>query len=258
MKRISASLFLVCVLLLVLPAGTSSEDAAFPEPVGYVNDFTGMISPRARTLIDALARQVKAKTGAELVVATIPTTGGMDIERYSTELFMAWGIGEKGKDNGVLVLVAVEDQALWVKPGYGLEGAVPDAVAHRIYRDVLRPGFRAGRYDEALVTAGKLLAERILAEYGENLALEDSIPDRYLLTGRSGRQRRSPLLPFLFVLFPFSVFILFRVLGGRRGVGGRRGGFWIGGVGGSSGGFGGGFGGFGGGGCGGAGAGGGW
>jgi uncharacterized protein len=204
-----------------------------------------------------IAREVKAKTGAEIAVATVRTTGGRDVEEYSLDLYMAWGIGEKGKDNGVLLLVAVEDRQLWIKTGYGLEGTIPDAVAHVIYREVLRPGFRSGQYDQALVTAVRMLAERILAEEGKSLAYSDSVPGAFVLERPAGPPIPPWVVGLLFLFFPIFITLLVRRAGGSR-YGRRHGGFWIGGIGGSSGGFGGGFGGFGGGSAGGGGAGGGW
>jgi uncharacterized protein len=230
--------------------------------VGYANDFAGVMSPRAEQIINGIGREVKAKTGAEIAVAVVQSTGGADIEQYSIDLFMAWGIGEKDKDNGVLLLVAFSDKQLWIKTGYGVEGAIPDAEAHRIYRDILRPGFRSGDYDGALVAATRQLAELILAESGQTLAFADSAAYKYLADrGYAETQRASARRLYFMLLsffFPLSVFIALRVVASRRGYAARRTGFWMGGFGGASGGFGGGFGGFGGGSCGGGGAGGGW
>ncbi len=256
MKTFVRYIGLVYLAVCALYGASSIQAAAFPRPTGFVNDFADMISPQAEDVMTRIAEEVKAKTGAEIAVATIETTGGRDIEEYSVDLYMDWGIGQKGKDNGVLLLVALQDKELWIKPGYGLEGVIPDAVAHVIYREVLRPGFRSGQYDQALVTAVRMMAERILDEAGETLAYSDSVPGAYTLE----RPAASPMPPWvimlLFLFFPIFITLLARRLGGSRF--GRHGGFWIGGMGGSSGGFGGGFGGFGGGSAGGGGAGGGW
>ncbi len=257
-------LALTLALFALAPASGVSAQAepVLPRYAGYVNDYAQIASSQAEQVIDGIAREVKAKTGAEIAVVTIATTGGVDIEQYSVALFMDWGIGEKGKDNGVLLLVAFNDRQIWIKTGYGLEGAIPDAEAHRIYRDVLLPGFRAQRHDQALVAATRELAELILAENGESLAFADSAAYGNLVARgypddqrAAGRRLYFMLLSFF---FPLGVFIALRVMAARRGYVGRRTGFWIGGFGGSSGGFGGGFGGFGGGSCGGGGAGGGW
>jgi uncharacterized protein len=258
-----AALLIVAAVASITAVGAHAQtEPALPGYVGYVNDFVDMLSPQAEQVITGIAREVKAKTGAEIAVVTVSTVGGADIEEYSVELFMAWGIGEKGMDNGVLLLVALDDRQLWIKPGYGLEGAIPDAEAHRLYRDILQPGFRAGQYDQALVTATGQLAQLILAESGEALAFADSAAYGQLIARRHNDAQRAAAMRTYFMLlsffFPLGIFIALRVLAARRGYAGRRTGFWIGGFGGSSGGFGGGFGGFGGGSAGGAGAGGGW
>lgn len=256
-------------LALAASVGASGKKAAFPRPAGYVSDFADFISPEAETAIAGISEEVKQKTGAEIAVVTVETTGGRDIEEYAVDLFGDWGIGEKGKDNGVLVLVAAGDRKMWIKTGYGLEGAIPDAEAHRIYRDVLRPGFRAGKSDQALVTAVDMLAQAILAERGLAYAYGDSLPRSLVLAPGSGGQteageRGAPSLPLVatgFILFLVVLVILISVFASRYGYrrgSGIGGGFWTGGFGGSGGGFGGGFGGFGGGSCGGGGAGGGW
>jgi uncharacterized protein len=252
----------VFLLLLLVCAGAHGQSGKFPRPVGHVNDFAGFISSDTERLLNGIALEVKAKTGAEMAIVTIRTTGGEDVQEYAVDLFMDWNVGQKGEDNGLLLLIAVDDRQMWIKPGYGLEGAIPDAFAHGIYYDVLRPAFRSGRQDEGLVEATRMLAERILAEEGQTLAYDDTLAAR--MVARPGERaqvtKRRAFSMLLSALFPMLVFILIIISAARRGV--RRGsGFWIGTGGrggGSFGGFGGGFGGFGGGSAGGAGAGGGW
>ncbi len=249
--------------LLILSLSGVCYSAQFPKPVGYVNDFAGMISPEAEQVIEAIAREVKAKTGAEIAILTIDTTGDIDPEEYAVEVFMDWGIGERGKDNGILILVAKNDRQIRIKPGYGIEGIIPDATAFRIYRDVLRPAFRAGRFDEGLVSATEMIANLILRESGETLAESDSLLRTYAARHAAppGVSRRMTLILFLLaMIFIPGLLVLMLALRTGGGYYARRGGFWIGGFGGGGtiGGFGGGFGGFGGGSCGGGGAGGGW
>jgi uncharacterized protein len=255
----------VALLAGALQLGASGKQPGLPSPTGHVNDFADLVSTRAEEAMSGIADQVKARTGAEIAVVTVRTTGGQEIEPYGTRLFTEWGIGERGKDNGVLVLVAVDDRKMWIKPGYGLEGAIPDAEAHRVYREVLQPGFRAGKYDQALVTAVKVLAEDIFKEYGQAYASGDSLPQDLVLDTRSGAgsgaESASParlLVGFGVLLFVLVFVIVTFAARHGYGRGGSGGGFWTGGFGNTGGGFGGGFGGFGGGSCGGAGAGGGW
>jgi uncharacterized protein len=258
----------ISAALLACAAALSAggKRPGLPGPTGRVSDFADLVSSRAEEAMTAIAEDVKAKTGAEIAVATVRTTGGEEIEPYAVRLFTEWGIGERGTDNGVLVLVAVDDRKMWIKPGYGLEGAIPDAEAHRIYRDVLQPGFRAGKYDQALVTAVNMLAADIFKERGQTYTYGDSLPQDLVLPTRAAGgesvESVSParmLLGFGVLLFVVAIVIVaFAARFGYKRGGRWGGGFWTGGFGNTGGGFGGGFGGFGGGSCGGAGAGGGW
>ena len=252
---------------VLLPAGDCAAKVDLPSPTGYVNDFADFISDDAEAAITAIAREVKAKTGAELAVAIVETTDGEDIEQYAVRLFTDWGVGEAEKDNGVLIVVAVQDRKMWIKPGYGLEGAVTDVEAYQIYRDVLRPGFRASKPNQALVTAANQLAAKIIEAEGQGYAYGDSIPRNLVLGQRGildGTSTSPPKIVIIMIVLAFIILgvIVIATIASRFGSTGGRGGFWGGGLGGfsgsSGGGFGGGFGGFGGGSCGGGGAGGGW
>ena len=250
------------LLLLLACSSALAESEKLPRPVGHVNDFAGIISPDTERLVTGMALEVKAKTGAEMAIVTIRTTEGEDIQEYAVDLFMDWKIGQKGKDDGLLLLIAVDDRQMWIKPGYGLEGAITDAFAHSIYYEVLRPAFRTGQQDAGLIEATRMLAERILAEEGQTLAFDDTLAARILTRpgGRTALSGRRAFVMLLSGLFPVLVLFLIILSAARRGMR-RGGGFWIGtggSGGGSFGGFGGGFGGFRGGSAGGAGAGGGW
>jgi len=267
---VAGALCALCLLAAAVSADAGGRRAGFPRPMGYVSDFANFISPHAAQTMEAIAREVEEKTGAQIAVVTVKTTAGEDPEEYAGRLFEDWGIGQRGKDNGVLILVAVDDRQMWIKPGYGLEGAIPDAEAFRVYSNVLRPGFRAGKSDQALVTAVNMLAQDIMKESGKAYAYGDSVPSDLLLGGGAATGLPNQMtstgnkifLSALILIFGAVIIIMAiaaRAGQGRRGMGG--GFFWFGGFGGGSGGgggFGGGFGGFGGGSAGGAGAGGGW
>ncbi|UCF79371.1 MAG: TPM domain-containing protein [Candidatus Eiseniibacteriota bacterium] len=231
----------------------------YSRPLGFVSDFAGVIPDDTESNIEAIAQEVERKTTAEIAVVTVPTAGGMDIHDYSVELFTKWGIGKTGKDNGILIIAAINDRKLWIKTGYGLEHVIPDAVASDIYRGVLRPSFRAGDYGGGLLAAVLIVARRIAESEGVTLASADSVvaAQPVVVTDEGTRM----------VLFGFFVFVallvIITLIQARAIVSGKRTGFpfWtIGGFAGGGGGgsFGGGFGGFGGGSCGGGGAGGGW
>ncbi len=224
--------------------------SSYPSPVGYVNDFANCIPAEYEQKITSVILEVKQKTGAEIAVVTVPTTGGEDISMYSVNLYTKWGIGERGEDNGVLIVVALNDKKTWITTGYGLEGIIPDATAGDIWRNVMRPLFKEGNYGGGILNGVITIAEIILKEYGETLSGEVK-PVQYKQERERGCGALGlPILFFLFIVFGWRI-IPFLLLG--RAVG-----YWSGGSFGGSGGFGGGFGGFGGGATGGGGAGGGW
>ena len=254
----SLALAWACNAFPVPAACAFAAAEAYPEAIGFVNDFAGVIPDAEESRISAIAAELEEKTSAELAVATIATTGGMDIHDYSVDLYMRWGIGKKEKDNGVLIVAAIEDRQLWIKPGYGLEGTVTDAFAHAIYRDVLRPAFRKGDYGKGLLAAVEIVATAVADAEGAKLG---TIGTRRVLPRGDSGGGSGVAGPIIFL----AVFVVLLVLMGvtRMSAGRRVAGspFWT--AGGFSGGlkgggFGGGFGGFGGGGCGGGGAGGGW
>ncbi|MBZ5535243.1 MAG: TPM domain-containing protein [Acidobacteriia bacterium] len=235
------------------------------KPQGYVSDFANMLSPSARQQIEQLAVQLEREQRTELAVVTVPSIGNRAVQDYAIDLFAQWGIGKKGVDNGLLLLVAKNDRQMWIEVGYGLEDKVPDATASEIYR-VIRDRFRQGDYDGGMITGVQMLASAV----GGTLKVP---PPR-----RSGTQRsRGGSGLGIWVLFGFLIlFGLLKSIGraamGRPAVrsgssipwwlifligSGRGGGGSSWGGGGFSGG-GGGFGGFGGGMSGGGGAGGGW
>ena len=116
-----------------------------PPLAGRVNDLAGLLPPgRARALDEKLAR-FEAETSHQVVLLTVPSLDGEPIEDFSMRVAEAWKPGQAGRDNGILVVVAPQERTARVEVGYGLEGAVPDAVASRILRQRMFPRFREGR-----------------------------------------------------------------------------------------------------------------
>ncbi len=223
--------------------------AAYPSPVGYVNDFADCVPPDYEQKITSVIVEVKDKTGAEIAVVTIPTTGGEDIAFYSVNLFTEWGIGKKDKDNGVLITVALNDRDTWITTGYGLEGILPDATLGHVWRDIMRPLFKEDNYGAGILNGVIYIAEIILSDSGQSLSGEIKPIERD--DGRGCGFIGISIIFFLLIIFGIRI-LPFLFLGRMLG------GYWSGGSFGGSGGFGGGFGGFGGGSTGGGGAGGGW
>ncbi|MBI4281853.1 TPM domain-containing protein, partial [Candidatus Uhrbacteria bacterium] len=115
-------------------------------PVGFVNDFAGMMTVETRAQIEVDIRAFEQTTGHEISVMTIASLDGDYIENYAEKLFKEWGIGKKGADNGVLLLISRDDKKMRIEVGYGLEGALTDAESSQIIRNTLRPAFQRGDF----------------------------------------------------------------------------------------------------------------
>jgi uncharacterized protein len=116
----------IALAVLVLAACASAEPVASLKATDCVNDFAGVLGASTVTQLKEMCRQVVDKAQASVVVVTINSTDGRDIVDYSVDLYQKWGIGQKGKDRGVLILLAVQDRKYWTTVGYGLEGILPD------------------------------------------------------------------------------------------------------------------------------------
>jgi len=199
MRGIRASIFTFLVLLLpFLP----SLGGKVPQPRGYVNDFAGVIGPEYSSQIAYLARQLKEKTGAEIAVVTVGSLGDLSPEEFANQLFQRWGIGQKGKDNGVLILLALGDKKVRIEPGYGLEGPLPDGFCGGVIRKVMLPLFREGNYGRGLYLGTAAVAQRVASEYGVELADQEGkrLPPYNPGAGPRCGSLLSALLLFLFFI----------------------------------------------------------
>lgn len=237
---------LPALICLLLPLNVAALEV--PKLNGYVNDLAGVISPGTELKIESFLRGFESSDSTQLVILTIETLEGESLEEYSLRVAETWKVGQKGKDNGALLLIAKQDRKMRIEVGYGLEGRLTDLLAGRIIDNEIKPRFQAGDFDGGVIAGVTAMAEAVRGEY--------------LGTGSTGqKKKRNPWGSLALLLFLGPGLMLLG--GGRRGRH-RRGGFWIGGLGGGGfggggrgGGFGGGFGG-GGGGFGGGGSSGGW
>ena len=136
------------VILLILPFFAYSQD--IPEPSSWVNDFAGVISPEYKEKLNYLIEELKQKTTAEIAVVTINSIAPYDEKEYARLLFDNWKPGKKGKDNGVLVLLAIKERRWRIETGYGVEGILPDGLCGDIARNYMVPYFKVGKYSEGL------------------------------------------------------------------------------------------------------------
>ncbi len=251
MKKTLTILFIL-LICCIFAADSSALFERFPSPTGFVNDYAGVLSESTKTQMEKLLTVLEKKTTAEVVVVIVKTTSPLSIGQYAVELFQKWGIGKKGEDNGVLILVASMDRKVRIEVGYGLEGNITDAHSKLIIEDLMIPQFKEGDYNKGVAAGVVMIAKMIVDKYGVALDFKKEAAD--LPLPAKGMRRRSPLgglLTFIFFILIFGLRFgtLFFFMSGRGG------GYWSGGGRGS---FGGGFGGFGGGMSGGGGASGSW
>jgi uncharacterized protein len=135
---------------LALAPEVTSAAPTFPTPTGYVNDFAHLLDPAARASLEQRLSEYDRTTGNQIAVAIFPDLGGVPINEFTVQLEEAWKVGKRGKDNGILLVVAVKERQVRIEIGYGLEGKVTDGDAGAIIRDVIAPAFRAGRYGEGI------------------------------------------------------------------------------------------------------------
>ena len=162
--------WLAALLLAGFTFGVNA-DVAVPALKARVTDLTGTLSAEQWTSLEQKLAALEAKKGSQLVVLMLPSTKPEEIEQFSIRVAEAWKIGRKGTDDGVILIVAKDDRRMRIEVGYGLEGAIPDAVAKRVISETITPRFRAGDFYGG-VSAG--VDQLIGLINGESLALPQS------------------------------------------------------------------------------------
>ena len=251
--------------LLVLAASLVALDLNKLQPQGYVSDFAHVLDNASRASLEDYAGRVEQATGVQMAIVTIDSLDDQPIEDVANSLYRKWGVGKKGKDEGILLLLAIKEHRDRIEVGYGLEPLLPDGFDGSVLR-AARPLLQQGAYGQALFAAADQMGSRIAAAKG--VTLNFSIRQRM----RPVRERPSIPWPLIVAGILFLLFLMRRggggggfltgmILGNLLGRGGGGGGWGGGGFGGydsGGGGGGGGFGGFGGGDSGGGGASGSW
>jgi uncharacterized protein len=229
-----------------------------PSTPTLVTDLAGVLSPTEKQFLENKLVSIDDSSSNQIAVVILPTLDGYPIEEYATKLFRTWGIGNKKTNNGILLLIAINDRKVRIEVGYGLEGAIPDITSNNIINNDIKPAFKQGAYFDGINAATDNIAKAAVGEYK-------------VARQKKGKEKGGSIFLFLIILFViiaivgkkggnggsniggggFSDIATGMLLGSLLGGGGRRG---------DGGGFsgGGGFGGFGGGSSGGGGASGGW
>lgn len=159
--------FILSLIFLALPVVGWAQPTVPPAPKTsiYVQDYAKVLPEEVKAKINRAGTAVQQKTKAQLVVVTVDTLNGAPIEEYALEILRTWGIGDKELNNGVLVLVAVNDRKSRIEVGYGLEGALPDGKTGRVQDEFMLSYFKDGDYSNGILNGYMALSQEILQEY---------------------------------------------------------------------------------------------
>jgi len=202
----------VCAFLLLAAAAALAADFAGLKPQGYVSDYARVIDPTARAALEQYCSRIETLTGAQIAVVTLPTLGGEPIEDVAVDMFGKWGIGKKGKDEGLLLLLVTSDRRMRLEVGYGLEPVIPDGAAGSVLR-AMRPALREERYGEAVAEALNVIGTRIAQ--AKDVKLDAPLPRR--------RRAQPESIPWPMIIGGLAILLWALGAGGRGGRRGRRG-----------------------------------
>jgi uncharacterized protein len=204
------------VLLAALAASALfGLDTSKLKPTGYVNDFAHVIDPAGKQRLESYAANLEQKTGVQMAIVTVPTLDNEPIDDVANRLYREWGIGKKGKDEGLLILIATQDHKDRTEVGYGLEPVIPDGYAGSVLRGI-RPILRQGNYGGALLAAAQEYGQQIASDKDVDLGAEQS-------RRAPGPPDRSIPAPFLLGGFFLLLWLVWRFAGGGRSGGPRSG-----------------------------------
>lgn len=177
------------------------------EPTGWVNDYALVISNEYQEKLTSLIKEVETKTSAEIFVVTLRSIAPFDEKQYTRSLFDKWQPGKKGKDNGVLLLLAIKERRWRIETGYGIEGILPDGLCGEIGRNYMVPYFKNGKYSEGLYQGALKISQIIARDANVNLIALEGFKDKLPWESKA---------PIIFLLFLIASSILFNYLFNKR------------------------------------------
>lgn len=239
------------LIALVLAPGSLALTVPKATADFYVDDFAGVLSTDTKQLIMNSSVDLQSKTSAQIVVVTVQSLEGNVLEEYTLNILRSWGIGDKTKNNGVLIFLSLSERKSRIEVGYGLEGALPDGKVGRIQDDYMLSYYKTGDYDTGIKNGYLAVLGEVLKEY--NVTLSSNTPNAIPKTTSANPVNNiNPIFKVIFVVFIILLFLFdwiflhgaitralfwaFIFFGGRGGRGGGFGGGGFGGGGGFSGG----------------------
>lgn len=203
----------VFVCLLLARAALAVDVASIPKAEGYVSDFARVVDAASRAQLEQYALRLDRVAGVQMAFVTVDTVGGAPIEEFANNLYRKWGIGQKGKDEGLLLLLVINDKDSRLEVGRGLEPYITDGTAGGTLRQ-MRPMLQAGHYGDAMLWAAQTLGQRVAQAKGVDL-------NQYTPRPRRAPPAQQPRgLPWPVLLG--GIFLLLWLFGGRGGGGGGR------------------------------------
>lgn len=196
------------ILLLSLLAAARLEAAFPPVPAltARVNDYAGMISPEAKAAIERKLAALDAEESTQIAILTVPSLQGEPIEEFSIRVVEAWKLGQKERDNGILLIVSKGDRKVRIEVGFGLEGRLTDLQSGRIIDEIIKPAFARGDFDAGFTGAVDALTAAVKGEFKA-------------LPSKKGEKDNAPSIPLVLVIL-LVLFIYLRMQSGRRRGGG--------------------------------------
>lgn len=196
---------LAFLLIILTSAGIAQDFPAKPDKL--VNDYTGTLSAEQIQHLEQKLVAFDDSTSIQIAIAILKSVGEYDINEYALELGRKWGVGTKGKDNGVVIVVALGDRKISIQTGYGVEGVLPDMYTRRIIDNEIKPNFKAGNYFKGLDAGTDAIISVTKGEYKNDK----------VKTAKSGKGGSAMIILIIIV---FIVIMLLRK-GGKGGGGGQ-------------------------------------
>jgi uncharacterized protein len=198
MKR--AAILTLSLMLLFPLWGSAQDKLPVPSaPQSWVNDYAGVFSVEEKSALERKLNEFEYRSSTQIFVVTLDNNGGYSASDLAQRIGEAWGVGQQGKDNGLLMLVDMQDRDVYISTGYGLEEYIPDVIAHRIVQNEIIPNFKKGTYYEGINAATDVMISLLDGKF---------TADQYRKqTSSSG----SSIGGIIFMIILFSI-----IFGGRR------------------------------------------
>lgn len=181
-------------------AFTLSAEPEYPSPLGNLSDFANVLDSSTSEQISAIAKNLESKTSTELAVVTVKSVKPETLKGYAVELFRRWGIGKKGKDNGVLFILATQDRRIEIEVGYGLEGILTDAKCGEILDGYAIPYLKKNDWAQALLKGSEAIANTIIQTESQS---------RQISTVDSSKLHESLRFNFIPMVLFWTILVLF-------------------------------------------------